>query len=289
MRTEWKGYLKFRLVTIPIKMYGAITAKKTVPFHLLHKTCKSRIRHQNFCPTDNRVVGEEEIIRGYEYGKDMYVIVTDEDIEKAKLESTEVIEVLKMVGDDQIGPIYYSGSHYLAPDGNVAAEAFALFLRAMEDAGRTALARVVLRNREHLFAIKPYNGAMIAYSLHYPEQIIGMDGVEGLDELAKVKIDSENLKMAGDLVKNMSGDFKPGEFTDQYNRTLMEIIRAKAEGGEIKATPRLEGAKVINLMEALKKSVQKEAGVSPGKAMKGMATAGLKRPPGPKRKKEAHA
>ncbi len=288
MRTEWKGYLKFRLVTIPIKMYGAITAKKTVPFHLLHKTCKSRIRHQNFCPTDNRVVSDEEIVRGYEYGKDMYVIVTDEDIAKAKLESTEVIEVLKMVEDGQIGPIYYSGSHYLAPDGNVAAEAFVLFLRAMEDAGRTALARVVLRNREHLFAIKPHNGAMIAYSLHYPEQIIGMKGIEGLEELGKIKVDAENKKMAGDLIKNMSGEFVPDEFTDQYNRTLMDIIRAKAEGGEIKAMPRVEGAKVINLMEALKKSVQ-EAQHGPEKARKGMATAGLKRPQGPRRKKEAHA
>ncbi|MGE5790183.1 MAG: Ku protein, partial [Syntrophaceae bacterium] len=121
MRTEWKGYLKFRLVTIPIKMYGAITAKRTVPFHLLHKACKSRIRHQNFCPTDGRVVSDEEIVRGYEYGKDMYVIITDEELAKAKMESTEVIEVLKLVKDDQIGPIYYSGSHYLAPDGSVAA------------------------------------------------------------------------------------------------------------------------------------------------------------------------
>jgi DNA end-binding protein Ku len=288
MRTEWKGYLKFRLVTIPIKMYGAITAKKTVPFHLLHEKCKSRIRHQNFCPTDGRVVADEEIVRGYEYGKDMYVIVTDEEIEKAKMESTEVIEVLKMVKDDQIGPIYYSGSHYLAPDGKVAAEAFVLFLRAMEDAGRTALARVVLRNREHLFAIKPYNGALIAYGLHYYEQIIGMDGIEGLEGLEKVKVDAENLKMARDLIKNMSGDFIPDEFADQYNRTLLEIIREKAEGGEIKTTPRVEGAKIINLMEALKKSVR-EAEHKPEKAKKGMATAGLKRPPGPGRKKEAHA
>jgi DNA end-binding protein Ku len=288
MRTEWKGYLKFRLVTIPIKMYGAITAKKTVPFHLLHEPCKSRIRHQNFCPTHNKVVGDQEIVRGYEYGKDMYVIVTDEDLEKAKMESTEVIEVLKMIKDDQIGPIYYSGSHYLAPDGNVAAEAFVLFLRAMEDAGRTALARVVLRNREHLFAIKPYDSVLIAYSLHYPEQIVGMDGIEGLEELKKVKVDAENVKMAGDLIKNMSGDFIPGEFADQYNRTLMEIIREKAVGGEIKATPRVEGAKVINLMEALKKSVH-EAQTRPEKAKKGMATAGLKSKTGPRRKKEAHA
>jgi DNA end-binding protein Ku len=191
-----------------------------------------------------------------------------------------------MVKDEQIGPIYYSGSHYLAPDGSVAAEAFVLFLRAMEDSGRTALARVVLRNREHLFAIKPYNGTMIAHSLHYPEQIIGMDGIEGIEELKKVKIDSENVKMAGDLIKNMSSDFIPGEFTDQYNRTLMEIIRAKAEGGEIKATPRVEGAKIINLMDALKKSVQE---AKPEKARKGMATAGLKKAPGAKRKKEAHA
>ncbi len=285
MRTEWKGYLKFRLVTIPIKMYGAITAKKTVPFHLLHKTCKSRIRHQNYCPTDNRVVSDEEIVRGYEYGKDMYVIVTDEDIAKAKLESTEVIEVLKMVEENQIGPIYYSGSHYLAPDGKVAAEAFVLFLKAMEEVGRTALARVVLRNREHLFAIKPHNGAMIAYSLHYPEQIIEMKGIEGLEETQKVKVDAANVKMARDLIKNMSGEFIPDEFPDQYNHTLMDIIRTKAEGGEIKATPRVEGAKVINLMEALKKSVQE---AQPGPARKGMATAGLKKPH-TKRKKEAHA
>ncbi|HTZ39714.1 MAG TPA: Ku protein [Syntrophales bacterium] len=286
MRTEWKGYLKFRLVTIPIKMYGAISAKKTVSSHLLHKTCKSRIRHQNFCPTDDRIVGDEEIVRGYEYGMDRVVIVTDEDIEKAKLESTEVMEVLKMVRDDQIKPVYYSGAHYLIPDGSVAAEPYVLFLRAMEAEGRTALARVVLRNREHLFAIKPYNGVMIAYGLHYPEQMIGTDGIEGIEELGNIKVDAAHMKMARDLIKAMSGDFIPEDYVDQYDRALMDIIRTKAEGGEIRAAPRIEGAKVIHLVEALKRSVS-EAG--PEKARKGMATAGLKRRPGLKRKKEAHA
>jgi len=273
MKIIWKGYIKLSLVTIPIKMYNTVARRRSIQFHLLHGECKNRIKEEKTCPVCDKTLTNEEIIRGYEYAKDSYVVITDEDLQKAGKESTEAIEVVKMVDERQVDPIYYSDSHYLVPDGKIGTEAFALFHKAMSDAKKTALAKVVIRNREHLLAIKPYNGALIAYTLHYPEEIQGIEKMEEAETAEKVEVKANSLTMAKDLVENMSGDFVPEDYPDEYAQAIMRVVEAKSKGEEIKVEPRAERAKVISLMDALKKSVQetKKKSEVPKKAM---ATAG---------------
>jgi DNA end-binding protein Ku len=286
MKPIWKGYLKFSLVMIPIKMYNAVSKRRPVPFHLLHGECKTRIKQQNVCPTCDKTLTDEETIRGYEYGKDMYVIVTDEDIEKVRKESTEAIEIGKFIDQNQIQPIYYSDSHYLLPDGKVGVDAFALLHRAMLDTKKAALGKVVIRNRENLLSIQPCDGALIAYTLHYPEEVQSVEKIPEEEKVDKVEVDSGSLAMAKTLVQNMSGRFVPEEYRDEYAEALMKIIKAKAEGEEIRVEPRAERAKVISLMEALKKSV-KETGTRAEVPKKAMATAGKRVKEAPAKRRKA--
>ncbi len=282
MRAIWKGYIKFSLVSIPIKMYTAIS-RRTISFDLLHKDCGTKIKQERVCPHCDKVLSYEELVHGYKYGKDLYIIVTDEDLEKAQKESTDAIEILRFVDVRDIHPIYYADSHYLVPDGKAGAEAFALLHKALMDMQKSAVAKVVMRNREYLYAIRPYNGTLIAFTLHFPEEIIAVDKVEETEDVHKVKVDDKSLNLAKTLIENLSGDFMPEEYTDEYSQTLLEIIKAKAEGEEYKVEAKAEGEKVINLMEALQRSVEKSTRKELPK--KGMATAGQKAKEAKKKRK----
>jgi DNA end-binding protein Ku len=272
MKAVWKGYLKCSLVTIPVKMFNAI-AKTSLQFHLYHQECGSPIRQEIVCPVHRRSLASDEVVRGYQYGKDLHVVVTDEDLRRARKESSDTIEVLKFVEARQIDPIYYTEAHYLAPDGQAGAEAFALFYRAMEESGKSALARVVMRNREHLVNIRPHQGAFVAFTLHYPEEIKPVLEIEEAGWTAKIQVDDGNLKMARAIVEHLSGDFDPEQYRDEYTKTLSDLIKAKAEGKELKVEQQVERRKVINLMEALKRSVA-EISEAPAPAKKEMARAG---------------
>jgi DNA end-binding protein Ku len=291
MKAIWKGYLRCSLVTIPIAMHHAIKTR-SLRFHLLHKDCHTRIRQENICPThNNKRLGPNDIVRGYQYARDTYVIITDEDLQKAQKESSDAIEITRFVDDHQVPPIYYYDSHYLVPEGKVGAGAFALFHKAMVESKKMALARLTLRNREHLLSIKPYDQILVAYTLHYPEEIQAVEKIEGFQEIDQAALDSSSLPMAKALIQNMSGDFVAGEYVDEYTETLLKLIKAKAEGQEIKVEPKAERAKVINLMEALKRSV-KETEKKAGIPRKAMATAGRRAkaaPAAPRRRKAADA
>jgi len=282
MKTIWKGYLKVSLVSIPIKMYNATTRGKSIRFHMLHDKCNSRIRQEKVCPQCERPVDNDEIVKGYEYGKGMYVVVSDEEIQKAQKEKTDAIEIVKFVDNDQIPPIYFFDSHFLVPDGKAGSESFAVFRKAMEDTGKSGLGKVVLRNREHLLSVSPYNGSLIAYTLHYPEEVQDVQNLQELEDLENEEIKDDNLKMAETLIDNLRGDFVPDEYVDEYTEKLKEIVRAKAEGQEVKVAPEVEKGKVVNFMDALEKSV-KETGKKPKKEM---ARAGKKTKKAEKKRKK---
>jgi DNA end-binding protein Ku len=284
MRPIWKGYLKCSLVTIPIKMFAA-TIKRPLEFHLYHKACGSRIHQENVCPVCAKTLNPDEIVKGYQYGKDLHVTLTEEDFQKARKESTDFIEILKFVDAAQINPIYYADASYLAPDGAAGAEAFAVFLQAMAETGKTAVARAVMRNREYLYNLRPYQGAFIAFTLHYPQEI--RDAAEIVESAAadQVKVSDANLEMAKTIIGHLSGDFVPADYRDEHTEVLLEIIRAKAEGQEIAVEPRVERAKVVNLMEALKESVAAtEGGAAP---KKDMARAGARDGAAPEKRQQA--
>jgi len=281
MKAIWKGYLKCSLVTIPVKMYHAVS-RKAIQFHLLHKDCGARIKQEMVCPRHHRTLPPEEVVKGYQYGKELHVIVTEAELSQARKESTDLVEVLKFVDQAQINPVYYADAHYLVPDGAAGLEAFALFHQAMSETGKTALARVILHNREHLLNLRPYNGAFIAFTLHFPEELVDLKQVEEAREAEKVAVNPEGLEMAKTIVAHLAGDFMPEQYLDEYTRTLMGIIRAKAEGQEVQVQPRAEAEKVVSLMEALKRSVE-ETGAEAGLAKKPMARAGRGRTPARKR------
>lgn len=286
MRAIWKGYIKFSLVSIPVKMYTA-TKPRLISFDLLHKDCGTKIKQERLCPRCNKVLSNEELVRGYKYGKDLYIVVTDEDLEKARKETTDAIEIVKFVDDTSIHPIYFTDSHYLAPDGKAGAEAFALLHRALLDLHKSALAKVVMRNREYLMAIRPYNGTLIAFNLHFPDEVVAVNQVEEGEVVKGIKLDEKSLELAKTLVENLSGDFVPEEFTDEYTQTLLNIIKAKAEGEEYKVEAKPEAEKVISLMEALKRSVEVTKRQELPK--KGMATAGRREEAREARKKRKSA
>jgi DNA end-binding protein Ku len=277
MKPIWKGYLKVSLVTIPVKMYHAVS-RKAIQFHLLHKDCGARIKQEMVCPRHHRTLAPEEVVRGYQYGKDLHVIVTEAELSQARKESTDTVEVLKFVDQAQVNPLYYADAHYLVPDGAAGLEAFAFFLKALAETGKTALARMVMRNREHLLNLRPYDGAFIAFTLHFPEELVDLKQVEKPGETEKVAVNPEGLEMAKTIVAHLSGDFVPEQYPDEYTRTLMGIIRARAEGREIQAEPRAEQEKVVSLMEALKRSVE-QTRAEAGLAKKPMARAGRGRAP----------
>uniref|UniRef100_A0A7C3ZCQ5 Non-homologous end joining protein Ku n=1 Tax=Desulfobacca acetoxidans TaxID=60893 RepID=A0A7C3ZCQ5_9BACT len=259
MKAIWKGYLKCSLVTIPVKLYHAVI-QKTPRFELLHRECGTKIKQERVCPKCQRPLSQDEIIRGYRYGKDMYVEVTDDDLRRAEKEATDTIEIVRFVDAAQIQPIYYADSHYLAPDGPAGVEALALFLTAMAETGTTALARLVLRNREHLLALRPDNGTLLAFSLHYPAEIVPADSLEELADLKKVTINAEGLALAKTIIQHLRGDFIPQDYHDEYTETLLHLIKAKAAGEEFRVEPQKEVEKVVSLMDALKKSVAAAAG-----------------------------
>jgi DNA end-binding protein Ku len=275
MKAVWKGYIKCSLVTIPVKMYRAV-APRAVQFVLLHKECGNRIRQERVCPVCRKPLGADEITRAYHYGKDRYIPINDEDLAKARKESSEVIDILKFVDAAQVPPLYYEEAHYLLPDGTVGRDAFALLYQVLRKMNKNALARQITRQREHLMGLSPYNGTLIGYRMHYPAEIVQPEALEGAREIAGLTLPEDQLKLAQVLVENLSGDFVASDYTDDYTQTLLELIQAKAVGAEVPAAPQAERRKVINLMTALQQSVKATAGEG-GLPAQEMAAAGKRR------------
>jgi DNA end-binding protein Ku len=193
-------------------------------------------------------------VKGYEYAKEQYVIMDEEDFTKVRLESTKSIQIVQCVGRDEIDPIYYHGSHYLVPDGPVAIESFATIRKATEEKSRIALARVVMNGKEQIVAVRPHVKAFVMSAIYYADEIRALSGIEELDKLPE-KVNPEELKLATQLIEAITKPFDPEAFTDNYREALLEVIKAKAEGKEIVEPPEVETGKVINLMEALKSSL----------------------------------
>ena len=251
-RPTWKGYLKISLVTIPIKVFPATDAGATLSFNQLHAECRTRIQQKRWCPSCAREVPNTDIVKGYEFEKGHYVVMDEEDIEKVRVDSTRVINLEKFTDDTAIDPIYLERPYYLAPDGPVASEAFAVVREGME--GKAGIGKVALYGREYLVKVQPRENGLIMYTLRHADEIRSMDGI---DELAGVpaKVKSEEVKLARQVMSTFEGDVDFKSYRDEYQDGLRQIIDAKIEGREVVA-PEVEAPpKVVNLMEALRKSL----------------------------------
>jgi DNA end-binding protein Ku len=251
-RPTWKGYLKISLVTIPIKVFPATDPGATLAFNQLHAECQTRIQQKRWCPRCEREVPNTDIVKGYEFEKGRYVVVDEEDIGKVRVDSTRVINLEKFTDDTAIDPIYLERPYYLAPDGPVASEAFAVVRDGME--GKAGIGRVALYGREYLVKVQPRERGLIMYTLRHAEEIRSMDGI---DELAGVpaKVKSDEVKLARQVMSTFEGEVDFKSYRDEYQDGLRQIIDAKIEGREVVA-PEVEAPpKVVNLMDALRKSL----------------------------------
>ena len=270
-RPTWKGYLKISLVNIPIKVFPATDAGATLSFNQLHAECQTRIQQKRWCPKCEREVPNTDIVKGFEFEKGRYVVVDEEDVEKVRVESTRVINLEKFTDDTTIDPIYLERPYYLAPDGPVARDAFAVIRDGMQ--GKAGIGKVALYGREYLVKVQPRERGLIMYTLRHASEIRSMEAIDELAEMPE-KVKPEEVKLARQVIGTFEGEVDFESYRDDYQVGLREIIDAKIEGREIVA-PEVEAPpKVVNLMEALRKSLdsigakKKTAAVSPMPAEK---------------------
>jgi len=251
-RPTWKGYLKISLVNIPIKVFPATDAAATLGFNQLHAECQTRIQQKRWCPTCSKEVPNTDIVKGFEFEKGRYVVVSEEDIQKVRVDSTRVINLEKFTDDTAIDPIYLERAYYLAPDGPVARDAFAVIREGMQ--GKSGIGKVALYGREYLVKVQPREQGLVMYTLRHAAEIRSMKEIEELNDMpAKVKPDE--VKLAQQVMGTFEGELDFESYKDEYQVGLREIIDAKIEGREIVA-PEVEAPpKVVNLMEALRKSL----------------------------------
>jgi len=253
IRPIWKGALSFGLVYVPVKLYAA-TEQKDVRFNYLHEKCKNPVQYRRFCPYCQVEVPMEEIVRGYEYEKGKYVIIKEDDFEKLSgAESGRSIEILDFVNLVEIDPIYYEKAYYLAPSEG-GAKVYELFRRAVAETGKVAVARVIIRNREALAAIRVSGNILIMSTMHYPDEIRQAGTLPELNY--QVDLHENEVNMAVNLINSLSAEFRPEKYTDTYRQALMEVIQARIAGEAVAVPEKPEAGKVVDLMEALKASIE---------------------------------
>jgi len=263
-RVMWKGAISFGLVTIPVGLYPA-TEEKTLRFNQLHDEDMGRIKYKRVCSVDGEEVPFEHIVKGYEYEKDKYVVLTDEDFEAVPVESSRAIDIVQFVDIEEIDPLYFQKSYYLVPE-ETGVKAYALLREAMSKDGRVAIAKLALREKEHLCTLRAKDGIFVLETMFWPDEIRATE----FDVLEKdVKIRPQEIEMATSLIENLSDEFHPEQFHDQYREALLAIVEKKVSGEEIEMVPEPEPTKVVDLMQALKASVEQTKKEAPKKAASG--------------------
>lgn len=258
-RPTWKGYIKVSLVNIPVKVYPATEASATISFNQLHAECQTKIQQKKWCPHCEREVTSAELVKGYEFEKGRWVVVEDEDIAKVKTESTKVINLLQFTDETAIDPMYVDKAYYLAPEGPMAADAFSVMREGMQ--GKAGIGKVAIHGREYLVAVKPHKQGMVMYTLHHAAEIRTIDQIEELREV-RGKVNPAEMKLAKQVIESIEGDLDLKDYKDEYQEGLRKIIDAKIAGEEIVAPEETAAPKVVDLMEALRKSLDQ---VSSGK------------------------
>jgi DNA end-binding protein Ku len=249
-RAIWSGSISFGMVSIPVKLYGA-TESKDISFNLLHATCGTRLQQRRWCPTDEVDVPWNETARGYEYSKGQYVVLTEEDFERLPLPSKHTIDLSAFVEEKEIDPVFYERSYYLEPSER-AEKPYALLLKALEQRKLTAVATITIRKKEQLCAIRAHEGTIMLETLYYPDEIRADRGMD----LSSVKVSDRELEMAFTLIDIFRKPFDPSEYQDHYREALAELIEAKLEGKEVVTAPAARDTRVLDLADALKRSVE---------------------------------
>lgn len=248
--TVWKGYITFGLITIPVRLYAAARSER-VSFHQLHNVCGTRIKQQLYCPHCERVVERSEIVKGYEAEKDRYIVVGDEDLKKIAPPSSDNMEIFEFVKAEGIDPIYFDASYFMVPE-DAGKKAYYLLREAMEKSGYSAIAKVTMHQREYTVVVRPHPDGLLLHTMYYPEE------VREVPEFRKdesVTVRPQEVELAEKLVEGLAADFDPSKYQDQYQAQVKKMIEAKREGQPVEAGAPKRRAPVIDLMQALQKSL----------------------------------
>jgi DNA end-binding protein Ku len=245
----WKGHLTFGLVSFPIRLFSAARSE-TISFNLLHKDDHSRIRQVTYCQTEDKPVPRSELVKGYEYEKDHYVEIEDEDIKKVAPKTAKVMEILEFVKAGDVDPVYLESSYYVAPDEG-GEKPYALLFQALRESSFYGVAKVAMHNREHIVILRPGAKGILSHTMYYQDEIRQVEEFRTDTSLVKDK----ELAMAKMLISSLEAEFEPRKYHDDYRENLQKMIEAKIEGRNVVATPETHIAPVIDIMEALKKSL----------------------------------
>jgi DNA end-binding protein Ku len=254
-RAIWSGSISFGLLNVPVKLYSAVSSQK-VSFRELREDDGSRVRHKRVAEEDGKEVPYEKIVKGYEISPDQYVVLTREELEELDPKKTRAIEIQDFVDLDEIDPIYFDHPYYLGPDQG-AERAYALLVRAMEEERKVAIARFVLRNKEHLAAIRPMDGVLTMATMRFADEVVSPDQLDGVIPEDEVKPEKREVEMAKRLIDSLATDFEPDKYRDEYREELLALIERKAKGEAIVTQPTEEPkpTKAPDLMAALEESL----------------------------------
>jgi DNA end-binding protein Ku len=280
-RSTWKGHLKLSLVSCPVRVFNAVSGSEKVSFNLLHKDTHNRVQMKPHDP-ELGAVERSDLVKGYQYEKDRYVVFTEEDFDKVQIESSKAIVIEKFVDAEDVDPIYFDSPYYVAPDGAVAEETFRVIQQAMREEGKVALSRVVLSNRERLIALMCRDRGFLMMTLRNANEV--RDAKEYFTDIKDEEPEPEMLELAKRLIEQKSSEFDPSEFHDRYQDAVIEMVKAKVRGQEPVLAKAPERGKVINLMDALKRSLEEAKPAAESKPRKAAAKAPAAEP---KRKRQA--
>ena len=253
-RPTWKGFLKISLVNIPIRVFPATDSAATISFNQLHGECQTRIQQKRWCPKCEREVPLSEVVKGYEFEKGRYVVMDEEDLAKVRPESTRVIDLVQFTEVEAIDPIYVERPYYLAPDGQMAQEAFAVMREGMK--GKAGIGKLALYGREYLVAVQPKDKGLVMYTMRRSNEVRSMDAIEELEGVPS-KVKPDEIKLAKQVIGNFEGHLDLTEYKDAYQEELQRIIDAKIAGEDVVATIEETPPKVVNLMDALRQSLDR--------------------------------
>ena len=248
--TVWKGYITFGLITIPVRLFAAARGER-VSFNQIHQPCGSRIKQQTFCPHCDRVVERSELVKGYEVEKDRYVIVNDEDVKSVAPASSDNMEILEFIKAEGIDPIYFDASYFMVPE-EAGKKAYHLLLQTMQKSGYSAIAKIAMHQREYTVVVRPHADGLLLHTMFYPEEVREVPEFRR-DENVTVK--PQEVALAEKLVEGLAADFDPSKYHDEYQQKLLQMIEAKREGQQVPSETPKHRAPVVDLMQALQKSL----------------------------------
>jgi DNA end-binding protein Ku len=251
----WSGYLTFGLISMPVRLFSGARSSG-ISFNMLHRDDLTRVKQQYYCPTDNRVVSRDEIVKGYEYRKDEYVVIEPDEIKKIEPKTAKTMEILEFVKGSEVDPVYFDASYYMLPE-EAGRRPYALLTKAMEESDYVAIAKLTMHNREYTVFLRPHEGGMMLHTMYYAEEVKKVEGFGAPD----VELKESEVKVANQLIEALADEWDPEKYHDNFQDNLKNLIQTKLEGGKIVEVEKPKKlAPVVDLMAALKQSLAEMEG-----------------------------